>query len=216
MTVFETVTDEIHRSDLVRRQRHPERTTLHGHTTPALTPRHLQSFLAVDPLYALAVDRFAFATDQCVDATVAEPATLRSERLDRLAPRLRAYRFPRAMTLSDSVSSIASARGFFNFPFPPSSSRSRRASPTPSRRTPAPLVERCVTEPVLTPDLPLEIGLYSPSCGTENGGQVNHQSSGCIVYGMTPVAHGVLFDGAQVPKPFALQQAVVGRFLLVF
>jgi hypothetical protein len=23
------------------------------------------------------------------------------------------------------------------------------------------------------PDLSLEIGLYSPSCGTENGGQVN-------------------------------------------
>jgi len=51
----------------------------------ALAPRHLQSFLSVDPLHALAVDRFALATDQCVDAAVAEPATLRSDRLDRLA-----------------------------------------------------------------------------------------------------------------------------------
>jgi hypothetical protein len=63
-TILETVTDKVHRPDLVRRQRHLERTTRHLHT--------------------LAIDRFAFATDQFVDASVAEQATLRSDRLDRL------------------------------------------------------------------------------------------------------------------------------------
>jgi hypothetical protein len=31
--------------------------------------------------------------------------------------------------------------------------------------------------PTATADLPLEIGLYSPSCGTENGGQVTCDTS---------------------------------------
>ena len=83
--MLETVADEIHRPYLVRRQWHLERTTLHRHAPPALAPRHLQAFLAVDPLHALAVDRSAFTTDQGVDAAIAEAATLRSERLDRLA-----------------------------------------------------------------------------------------------------------------------------------
>lgn len=46
-TALETVADEIHWRDLVRRQRHLERTTLHRQTTSALAPCHVQAFLAV-------------------------------------------------------------------------------------------------------------------------------------------------------------------------
>ena len=84
-TALETVADEIHRPDLVRRHRHLERTTLHRNTTSALAPRHLQAFLAVYPLHTLAFDRQPLAADQCMDAAIAEPATLRSEQLDCLA-----------------------------------------------------------------------------------------------------------------------------------
>ena len=40
-TVLETVADKAHRPDLVRRQRHSERTALHRNSAPAFTSRHL-------------------------------------------------------------------------------------------------------------------------------------------------------------------------------
>lgn len=62
------------------------------------------------------------------EQSVRPPFRNRCLRLRRFAPRMRVYPFPRATSLSASMSGIAAANSFLSFAFSPSSSRSVRAS----------------------------------------------------------------------------------------